>query len=60
MDFASDYVYAPKEQKEEYEYVPESVFNHTATKDDSYTDDGEVIIKICDRIRSDQISTIIR
>ena len=42
MEFGSDYVYAPTEQKEEYEYVPESVFNHTATKDDSYTDDGEV------------------
>ena len=44
MDFGSDYVYAPKEQKEEYEYVPESVFNHTAAaiNDDPSADDGEV------------------
>ena len=37
-------MYAPKEQKEEYEYVPESVFNHAATKedDDPSGDDGEV------------------
>lgn len=43
MEFGSDYVYAPQEQKEEYEYVPESVFNHTAAADDDPSaDDGEV------------------
>ena len=44
MYFSSKYVYAPKEQKEEYEYVPESVFNHAATKEDNDPsgDDGEV------------------
>ena len=44
MFFSSKYVYAPKEQKEEYEYVPEGIFNHTAAAndDDPSADDGEV------------------
>ena len=44
MEFGSKYLYAPKEQKEEYEYVPEGIFNHTAAAndDDPSADDGEV------------------
>ena len=51
MNFGSSHVYAPKQSAarvEEFEYVPESRYNHTVTgyassaADADYQDDGEV------------------
>ena len=47
MDFGSDLLYAPEQkEKEQYEYIEESHFNHTVTGYSSvsadYEDDGEV------------------
>lgn len=46
MNFGSEYVFVPSAEKEEYELVPESVFNHTvvgyASTSADYKDDGEV------------------
>ena len=46
MDFGSELLYAPEEEeKEQYEYIEESHFNHTVTGYSSvsadYEDDGE-------------------
>ncbi len=50
MDFGSSVVYAAKENKEEYEQVPESKYNHVVKGYASgasldYDDDGEVRIR---------------
>lgn len=49
MDFGSSYVYVPKQSGvQEFEYVPESRYNHTVTgyassaASTDYHDDGEV------------------
>lgn len=48
MFFGGDYVYAPGKsgEKDDFEYVPESRYNHTVTGYSSaaadYDDDGEV------------------
>ena len=50
MDFGSEYAYVPTAAEQEYELVPESVYNHTvvgyASKTGDYKDDGEVIYTI--------------
>lgn len=47
MEFGSSYVFAQKDSKQEFEYVPETRFNHVVTGFSStatanYRDDGEV------------------
>lgn len=48
MEFGSKFVFAPSTTKEEYELVPETVYNHVVTgyaaaQGTDYKDDGEVI-----------------
>ncbi len=46
MDFGSEFVFAPKSTKEEYELIAESRYNHVVTgyasSSSDYKDDGEV------------------
>lgn len=48
MNFGGDYIYAPgkSSEKDDYEYIPESRYNHKVTGYSSasadYEDDGEV------------------
>lgn len=48
MEFGSEYVFAPSTIKEDYELIPETVYNHVVTgyaaQSADYKDDGEVII----------------
>ena len=47
MDFGSEFLYAAENESQEYEYIEETKFNHTATGYSSvsadYKDDGEVV-----------------
>lgn len=46
MDFGGDYVFAPKADKEEFDLIPESTYNHEvkgyASARSDFKDDGEV------------------
>ena len=47
MDFGSEFLYAPEENEQEFDYIDESRYNHTVTgyssvSDGDYKDDGEV------------------
>lgn len=49
MEFGSNFVFAPTTSKEEYELIPENVYNHVVTGYASslsadYEDDGQVLL----------------
>ena len=49
MDFGSEFVFAPTAEKEEYDAIPESRYNHIVTgfascQSADYVDDGEVYL----------------